>query len=527
MSIGPDDLRPDNDDDDEPSEFVFPAEWAALEDADLTDEQTDELLKLLKQGSRRSPATVAVALVEEAGLALFHDESGACYGSFDADDHTETHPINSRPFKGWLRRLYYESRSTAISSTQLADAIGLLEAKATHDAPDPVEVHLRVARLGGDLFLDLGDPHWRVIHITRDGWRLTDRPPVRFRRSNAMAALHEPARCAAMEIAALSDHVNILEGDQYYLTVAWLVAALLPGAPFPILSLTGTAGSAKSTTAKMLRSLGDPSRSPLRAPSRDVTDLMVSATSGWICAYDNLSEISPTMSDALCRLSTGGGLGRRQLYTDSDEIVLDATRPVILTSIASAVTRGDLLSRSIILDLPRIPAKGRRDEEALWKAFENDRPKLLGALLELTAGVLARIDKIKLDSMPRMADFARVGVAVEQVLGWPAGSFLAAYLTNVSAGDVIAVEHSPIGAAIQAVAVDGGFEGKVGDLLERITRENPDAVTRGREWPKAPRGLTAELKRIGPNLAELGVIVEFSPTPRDGYRSICIRKAAA
>ena len=55
--------------------------------------------------------------------------------------------------------------------------------------------------------------------------------------------------------------------------------------------------------------------------------------------------------------------------------------------------------------------------------------------------------------------------AVEQVLGWPAGSFLAAYLTNVSAGDVIAVEHSPIGAAIQAVAVDGGFEGKVGDLL--------------------------------------------------------------
>jgi putative DNA primase/helicase len=510
----------DGDDQDAPSDFTFPEEWSALEDLDLDDEQTKQLLKFFASG-KSSPATVAVELAEKAHVVLFHDEGGNCYGTFELDGHAETHPITSRSFRGWLGRLYYADRKTALPAAAVADAIALLSAKATYDVADPVEVHLRVARDLNRIVVDLGDPQWRAVSVTRKGWEILDRHPVRFRRSSSMAALPEPRRGGKLE--AIGGYLNLADDDQYRLVVAWLVAALRPGAPFPVLSLTGTAGSAKSSAAKMLRSLVDPNRSPLRAPRRDDVDLMVYAVSSWVCAYDNMSEIPQSMSDALCRLSTGGGLGKRMLYSDGDEFILEAMRPVILTSIASAVTRGDLVSRAIMLDLRRIPEHRRRKEEELMADFEGARPALFGALLDTLVGVLDVIDDLDLEHLPRMADFATVGVAVERVLGWEAGSFMASYSANIRGGDALTVEHSPVGAAIQKVAEAGGFTGRMQELLDKITVDNPDQMVRAGEWPKTTQKLAAELKRITPNLLELGVDVEHAETLIDGYRVITIR----
>lgn len=509
---------------DGPGDLVFPEEWAALGDVDLDEEQTAQLIKLLARG-KSTPATVAIELADKAGVVLFHDEAGSCYGTFEIDGRTETHPISSVPFKNWIRRLYYQDRETALTSTSVTDALGTLNARATFDVADPVEVHLRVARDLNRIVIDLGDPQWRAVSVTRKRWEVLDHHPVRFRRSSSMAPLPEPKRGGKIE--ALHGYLNLADDNQYRLVVAWLVAALRPGAPFPVLSLTGTAGSAKSSSAKMLRSLVDPSRSPLRGASRDPVDLMVYAVSSWVCAYDNMSEIPQSMSDALCRLSTGGGIGKRMLYSDGEEFILDAMRPVLITSIASAVTRGDLVSRAIMLDLPRIPEQRRRKEEELMLDFEGARPALFGALLDTLAGVLDVIDDLDLEHLPRMADFATVGVAVERVLGWEAGSFMTSYLENIRAGDALAVEHSPVGAAILKVAQGGGFTGKVQELLDKISVDNPDQTVRAREWPKSSQKLAAELKRITPNLLELGVIVEHAETVIHGYRGITIRASEA
>ena len=60
---------------------------------------------------------------------------------------------------------------------------------------------------------------------------------------------------------------------------------------------------------------------------------MIAATNGWVVALDNLSHLSTWLSDALCRLATGGGFSTRELYTHDEEKLFDAQRPVILNGI--------------------------------------------------------------------------------------------------------------------------------------------------------------------------------------------------
>ena len=47
------------------------------------------------------------------------------------------------------------------------------------------------------------------------------------------------------------------------------------------------------------------------------------------------------MSDWLCRLSEGAGLPKRKLYTDSEEILIEAARPIMLTAIPDIAQSGD------------------------------------------------------------------------------------------------------------------------------------------------------------------------------------------
>ena len=65
-------------------------------------------------------------------------------------------------------------------------------------------------------------------------------------------------------------------------------------------------------------------------------------------------EATPWLSDALCRLATGGGFGTRQLYSDDEESLFEARRPVLLNGIEEVAVRGDLLDRSLIVTLSPI-----------------------------------------------------------------------------------------------------------------------------------------------------------------------------
>ncbi len=160
---------------------------------------------------------------------------------------------------------------------------------------------------------------------------------------------------------------------------------------------------------------------------REDRDLFIAASNGHVLAFDNVSGLPAWISDTLCRLATGGGFAVRQLYTDQDEVLFDAARPVILNGIEDIVTRPDLADRAVFLTLEPIPEERRRPEEELWAAFEAERPRILGVLLDAVAEGLKRLPRDPLPRLPRMADFALWATACETAL-WPAGHVLVGLL---------------------------------------------------------------------------------------------------
>jgi hypothetical protein len=194
----------------------------------------------------------------------------------------------------------------------------------------------------------------------------------------------------------------------------------------PILSWPSPAnkGSAKTVLSKLLRALIDPSVAPVRALPRDERELFIAASHSHVLAFDNLSGLPPWLSDTLCRLTSGGAFSTRRLFTDQDEILFAAARPVILNGIEDVITRPDLADRAILLMLAPIAEWQRRPEHALWREFELACPYILGALLDAAAQGLRMLPRARLMRLPRMADFALWATACESAYR-PAGTFQA------------------------------------------------------------------------------------------------------
>jgi len=239
--------------------------------------------------------------------------------------------------------------------------------------------------------------------------------------------------------------------------------------------------------------------------------LVIAATNGWVIALDNVSHLKPWLSDALCRLATGGGFATRELYSDADEVLFDAMRPIIVNGIEEIATRGDLLDRSLLVDLPAIPEEERRTEAEFWQTFEAARPGILGALLDGVVTALRRLPGVRLPRLPRMADFAMWITAAAPALKWSEAAFLDAYMTNREAANDLTLDASPVAAPVRALASGGDFEGTATELLNALQKLVDDSVPRQRSWPKGARGLSGILRRLAPNLRAVGVQVDFPP----------------
>jgi hypothetical protein len=459
---------------------------------------------------KRSQAEILLELAE--GATLFLTTDGKPFASVPVNGHTEHHPIRSTAFKRWLVRAYYQQEAKPPSAEAVQAAFGVLEAQAQFDG-ETIRVYTRVGEAEHPngpadpvFYLDLSDDKWRAIEISRHGWEVVSEPPVKFRRARGMLPLPVPEQGGDLE--SLREFVNLASDDDWYLFVAALTAALRPFGPYPILAFQGEQGSAKSTTIRVFRKMLDPHSTLLRSEPKEVRDLMIAATNAWCVTLDNLSRLFPWLSDALCRLSTGGGFATRTLYENDEETFFDAMRPVLLNGIEDVATRFDLLDRCIVLNLPTIPEDKRREETPLWEAFDEAHPKILGALLDAVVKGLATFPGVKLDRLPRMADFARWGEAVGRGLGWGEGTFLKAYESNRGDIDAAALESSAVAVALtQMIKIQPKPEwtGSAKELLEALALLVGEPATKQKEWPKSPRGLSGALHRAAPALRRFGI----------------------
>ncbi len=454
---------------------------------------------------RKSQVTRLIEIAEP--LALFHDREGTAYAELGMIAHREVWPIESKAFRDWLSSEHYRLTATGCNRNSIADALTTIQARAKCCGEER-EVHHRVAERDGVLFIDLADERWRCVKITAQGWEVLDRSPVMFTRKRTSEALPVPERGGSID--ELWPFLNVAKANRP-LVAGWLIGALHPHGPYPVMIFQGEAETAKTTASRILRKLIDPCTVPLKAPPRDERDFLAVAANGWVTAFDNLSGLQLWQSNAVCRLSTGGGHSGRALYTNMDEFAIELRRPVILNGIHDITTEPDLASRALILALQPISDHARREESELWDAFEERRPRIFGGLLDALSCALRRLPETKLDSLPRMADFARWVTAAESGFGWQPGTFMAAYKGNIKAAVSLTLEASPVAQAVLAL-MEGRktWSGTATELLSVLLGHVSERTARSKAWPKGPHILSGKLADVSPSLRKAGLDIEIS-----------------
>ena len=273
----------------------------------------------------------------------------------------------------------------------------------------------------------------------------------------------------------------------------------------------------------MISSLIDPRTSALRGVPREVRDLTAAAKNSWLVCFDNLSRLPEELADAACRLATGGGFGGRQLYSDHDEAIFDATRPLVFNAIPDLGTaRPDFLDRALIVEFLGIQPEVRRDEAQFWHEFSERQPRILGALLDAAVAGLRYLPQVKLERPPRLADFALWVSACEEALGMQPGEAIAACRANSAEVRDLALEASPLYEPLSELAREG-FTGTVAELRVRLESIASDARRRSARWPKAAHALGNALRRMVSTLRESGIELEFSRPDHSGRRIVSVR----
>jgi hypothetical protein len=182
-----------------------------------------------------------------------------------------------------------------------------------------------------------------------------------------------------------------------------------------------------------------------------------------------------------------------------------ASRPVILNGIEDIVSRSDLADRAVFLTLEPIPEERRRSEAELWAAFELERPRILGALLDAVVEGLRRLPEMHPPKLPRMADFALWAAACETAL-WPAGTFLSVYRGNRDEVVEAMIEADPIATAVRSMMAERmEWAGTATELLGTLEKMADEGVVRSKEWPSSPRALSGKLRRAVTCLRRVGV----------------------
>lgn len=469
-----------------------------------------------------------VSLIKHANVKLFVDEYGEPYARFREVDLFQSRQIKSKHFKRWLCKKYWDKYNDVPNSESVNSALNIIEAQAFFNGQQ-FKLHNRVALHESSIWYDLAD--WRAVRIDNNGWEIVSDPPILFRSYNHQKVQVEPKRCHDSELNEILEEfmsfINIREKWQKLLFLVNLICGFVPDIPHPIDVLHGDQGTAKTTASTIKKELIDPSELKSLRYGNNYNEFVQQASHHWHLPLDNLTSLPGWFSDSLCRVVTGEGFSKRELYSNDDDVIYSLKRCITINGINMVPSKPDILERALIFEFEPISQTNRIDEEIFWKRFNESKSKFLGAIFSVLSKAMKLYPTIELNAKPRMADFARWGVAIALAMGRSEEEFLQAYKINIVIQNTEALEANPISRVIIAfMEKRTDWIGSATDLLYELEELASDLKidTRDHRFPKDPRWLWKRVKEVKTNLFAEGIYVEKDDSRRAEGRKIILRK---
>lgn len=463
--------------------------------------------------SSPSIAAMFLEMIENhPGIELFHDGYERTFMSVKDESGSRNMALSSSAAQRWLKHLFYKQTGRSINANAFKEVHETLMARARYEF-SARKVSLRIARQDtGEVVVNCADEEGNLVVINEDSWDTTQEPVIAFTKSASMAPLPLPRVGDGTALLKFRKLLG-LNDSNFYRVLAFLIGSLKPEGPYLLLLLESEQGSGKSVLSEFIKCIIDPGQARnIRLPE-SARDLMIQAKENHLLAFDNVSGIKNDISDALCSLSTGGGLSTRKLYTDEELQTFDGCRPFVLNGINGVASRPDLLERSLSLKLPSMPSDQRETEKELRQKFWELLPFILGELYSIVAHALNYLDSVEAPKSIRMVDAAQWLIASEPATGIPAGSFLTALEQSQTEIIIESLSHNSLVTALVKVLETRDFNGTVGTLYHLIEEHRPRY---DRYFPATSSHLSRQLERLRPALKKAGIMVEFGAKGRRG-----------
>lgn len=464
-----------------------------------------------KSNSPPKNSAVALEALEIGGLELCHDNLESSYVIF-AEQPGIAYDVSSGFVAKRVQFDYYMRTRNALSAEGLKEVTGVLKARALFEGPQR-EIHLRC---GGDenlMVIDRGAEQQNFVHITVDGWDVAEESPFLFRRAPDFGTLPLPERGG--DLREMQRVLGVLD-QAFFVMLLFIIVSLARQGPYLMAMIKAEHGSGKSTITSVIKGAVDPSTVSRQPLIKDERDLYIRAQDSRLLAFDNVSRVNEPMADALCRILTGGGFMARKLYSDTEQILIEATRSILSNGITDITDRPDLIDRSILMSLPPIDERNRKTEAQIKKEVSEAMPRFLGCIYDCVSCALRSLDQVEAPQEFRMADAMHWAVAAEPATGFPPGTFVAAMkqaqhealvesaLTNSVVISLLKLLHGAKGHV---------FEGLVSQLHEALY--NLDWRSH-HPLPKTASGLSSAISRLRQSLERIGVHVSFPPRSSAG-----------
>lgn len=442
------------------------------------------------------------------------------------NSHFESLNLDSSKTKHWMRNSYFEATGENYPDGPYDTALSLIKSQAIMTESNKEQIYNRIAMPDNKtIYYDLADKKWRTVKITKDKVtiiQLDETCPIFTRKQHQkeqVIPIFDEKKDALSELITL---LRIMQKDKLVFKVH-LISFFLESCPIPIMPITGEHGSIKTTIAKSVKQIVDPSGEGISSlPKND--EIILHLNNRYVANFDNISEFNREMSDILCRAITGEGQSKRALYTNSDEVIYSYRRKIILNGISPTLEHPDLRDRCIVYETEPLAPHERLTEEEFQMKFNALVPHVLGQIFQTLSKALGNYDSVKkeLKNKPRMADFAIFGESISRGLGNDPFAFITNYQEHVDFNDIDVLESYPIIQLIEEVMENKDtYENNISsfyrDILQRAESNGIEIKSRDINFPKAPNKVKQHIERLKPNLRTLGFSIQIDTyAKRDG-----------